>query len=70
MSAKQLNAVGIRQQILEDHNVSIPLEVIKFELDKFFFNKPIRTLKEIDIWIVAFQEFYVQIKEENLNDIG
>ena len=59
MSAKQLNAVGIRQQILEDHNVSIPLEVIKFELDKFFFNKPIRTLKEIDIWIVAFQEFYV-----------
>ena len=59
MSAKQLNAVGIRQQILEDHNVSIPLEVIKFELDKFFFNKPIRILKEIDIWIVAFQEFYV-----------
>ena len=46
-------------QIWEDHNFKVPLDVIDSELDKFFSSSNLRNLKEVDTWLIAFQEFYV-----------
>jgi hypothetical protein len=59
LSRKQLPALSIQMQIWEDHNFKVPLDVIDSELDKFFSSSNLRNLKEVDTWLIAFQEFYV-----------
>jgi len=56
ITRRQLDANAIMYQIIEDEKVIIPIDIINFELDKFFVSVPIRSVKEVDIWMIAFQE--------------
>jgi len=57
ISRIQINANAIMYQIFEDEQVLIPIDIINFELDKLFASVAVRQIKEVDIWMIAFQQF-------------
>ena len=57
ISRKQVDGSLFAFQIFEDQKVEIPVEIINFELDKLYHSTPVRNLKEIDVWFIAFQQF-------------